>query len=177
MKWDGLAEFYDQLRNMPEALTGEAAHITEGVANAAVLDIKSAYPVGPTGNLRDGVYVTHWTRGHQFSVGAIVTSSAPHAWLYENGSAARHYYTEATGAKHETGAMRRNTFVRTMMEHRRRAHRLLAKPPPTQRHRTPDRSPPDSAAIDQADRPPRPDAGRVDARRRVPTWPRRRAAT
>lgn len=127
MKWNGLDEFYDQLRTMPAEMTGEAAHITEGVANAAALEIRSAYPVGPTGNLRDQVYVTHWERGHQFSVGAIVKSAAPHAWLYENGSAARHYYTKATGTKHETGAMSaHHTFVRTMMDHRRRYYGLLA---------------------------------------------------
>jgi hypothetical protein len=117
MKWDGLAELYKQLETLPATLTGEAAHIVEGVANAAALDIRSAYPVH-SGNLRDSVFVTHFDKG-RYSAGAQVKATAPHAWIFENGTAARAYYTKA-GVRHVTGAMPPgHVFVPIVMKHRR----------------------------------------------------------
>ena len=117
MKWDGLADLYKQLENLPATLTGEAAHIVEGIANAAALDIRSAYPVH-TGTLRNSVYVTHFDHG-RYSAGAQVKATAPHAWIFENGTAARAYYS-VNGVRHETGAMPPgHVFIPIMMKHRR----------------------------------------------------------
>jgi hypothetical protein len=117
MKWDGLAELYKQLENLPADLTAEAAHIVEGVANAAALEIRSAYPVH-SGNLRESVFVTHFDRG-RYSAGAQVKATAHHAWIFENGTAARAYYTK-NGVRHETGAMPPgHVFVPIVMKHRR----------------------------------------------------------
>jgi len=125
VRWAGLDELVDALRHLPADLTGEAGHIVEGIANAAAGDIRSAYP-SVTGNLRDHVYVTHFEAG-RFGVGAIVKNTAKHAWIYENGTAARHYYTEATGAKKAVGAMPAgHVFIPTMMRHRRRMYQQLA---------------------------------------------------
>lgn len=84
----GVTELREQLRNLPAKLAAEAGWIVReagGSAGAAIID---AYPVGPTGNLRKGVTVkTH--RGPA-GTAVIVRSIAPHAWLFENGSQARH---------------------------------------------------------------------------------------
>jgi hypothetical protein len=46
--------------------------------------------------------------------------------LYENGSAARAYYTK-NGVRHETGAMTpHHTFIRAVMKYRRQMYLLLA---------------------------------------------------
>lgn len=120
IRWDGLAELKAKLQNLPADLTAEAAHIVEGVANAAAFEIRSAYPVY-TGNLRDHVLVTHFEKG-RYSVGAIVKNTAKHAWIYEHGTAARHYYTDS-GAKHATGAMPAgNVFIPIVIKHRRRMY-------------------------------------------------------
>lgn len=119
MRFDGLEELKQELRNLPDALKGEGRHIVEGVANRAAADVKAEYGNHrDSGNLQDGVIVTHFERG-RFSAGAIVKSSAPHAWLFDNGSAARHYFT-VRGKRHDTGKMWGRTapthvFVRTMM--------------------------------------------------------------
>jgi len=126
MKWDGLDEFKTQLENLPADLTGEAAHIVEGIANAAAYEVKSAYAEHRhSGNLRDHVFVTHFDKG-RYSAGAQVKATAHHAWLFENGSAARAYYTH-NGVRHETGAMPpSHVFIPIMMKHRRVMRAQLA---------------------------------------------------
>ena len=124
VRWDGLAELYDALRNLPADLTAEAANIVEATANAAAYEIRSAYPVF-TGNLRDGVLVTKFEKGRYFA-GAIVKNTAKHAWIYENGTAARHYFTDS-GARHATGAMPAgHVFIPIVMKHRRRMYEQFA---------------------------------------------------
>jgi hypothetical protein len=127
MKWDGLAELYKNLENLPADLTGEAAHIVEGVANAAAYEIRSAYAQHHhSGNLRDSVFVTHFDKG-RYSAGAQVKATAHHAWLFENGSAARAYYTKPGGVRHETGAMpAAHVFIPIMMKHRREMYGQFA---------------------------------------------------
>jgi hypothetical protein len=84
----GFDELKAALRRLPDDLTAEAGHITEAAANAAAVDIRRAYPVR-TGNLRNHVTVTHFEKG-RFSAGAIVKNTATHAWIFENGTQARH---------------------------------------------------------------------------------------
>ena len=126
MKWDGLAELYKDLESLPATLTAEAAHIVEGVANAAAYEIRSAYGEhAKSGNLRDSVFVTHFDHG-RYSAGAQVKATAPHAWLFENGSAGRAYYTHH-GVRHETGAMTAyHVFIPIVMKHRRIMHTQFA---------------------------------------------------
>jgi hypothetical protein len=90
VKWNGLEELRAQLRQLPAELTGEASHIVEGAANGAAVDLRVAYGAHVrSGKLQDKVVVTHRDRG-KFSAGAIVKNLARHAWLFENGSQARH---------------------------------------------------------------------------------------
>lgn len=125
--FEGLAELRAALRNLPATLTGEAAHIVEGAANDAAAAIKAGYGV-QSGDLRDHLTVTHLNIG-QFGVAIQVKNTARHAWLYDNGSEARHYI-EKSGAEHQTGKMwgRRpptHLFVRTAIRERRRMNEQL----------------------------------------------------
>lgn len=86
--WNGLEELLETYQRLPETGMGEALHLAEGAANAVATDIKGAYPVR-TGNLRNRVTVTHFSKG-KFYAGAIVKNTAPHAWMFENGTQARH---------------------------------------------------------------------------------------
>ena len=86
----GLAELKAELRRLPEELASDAGEVVLGAANRAEAAILARYPHGPTGNLRDGVSV-HEARADRFGAKMIVRSAAPHAHLYEYGSASRAY--------------------------------------------------------------------------------------
>lgn len=85
---EGMNALRDALRQLPEDLATEAAGIVSGYANEAQRQIASGYPQGPTGNLRRGVRVIH-NAGRRVSTTSIVKSTAPHAWIFENGTANR----------------------------------------------------------------------------------------
>ena len=107
------------LATMPEHLTTEADHVVEGTANAAAVAIRQVYGRHRvTGYLQNHVHVTRFDK-RKVSVGWNVKSTAPHAWLFDNGTQARH---KASGAS--TGTMWGKTppthaFVTTMSRHRR----------------------------------------------------------
>lgn len=113
-RWDGLEELKAALRQLPEELTGEGSHIVEGAANGAAVDVRSGYAGHRrSGNLQDGVTVEHGVSG--FGTSAVVKSNARHAWLFENGSQARH---TAIGANR--GSMPpAHVFVPAVMRKRR----------------------------------------------------------
>lgn len=118
-KFEGLDELKAALRNLPEELTAEAGYIIEGAANAAAVDIKGAYPVR-TGNLRNGVHVTHFSRG-RFSAGAIVKNTAKHAHIFERGTQARHNAIGANRGSMPPG----NVFIPRIIRARRRMWQQL----------------------------------------------------
>lgn len=86
--WDGLDELRAELRKLPAELADEASGIVLQHADGAAQEIKAAYP-SRTGNLRNGMAVIRSAAG-RFGVGAIVRNRAPHAWIFENGTQARH---------------------------------------------------------------------------------------
>lgn len=88
IRMDGLAAFRAELKNLPTDLAAEAAPIVESFANLARNEIRSGYPVGPTGNLRDRVQVSSSMRSGKAA--AIVRSLAPHSALFEKGTVQRH---------------------------------------------------------------------------------------
>ena len=113
LQLQGLEELRAALRKLPSELKAEARHIVDGAANGAAADIKAAYPVR-TGNLRDGVSVEH-TDPSTFAAGAIVKNKSKHAWIFENGTQARH---NALGANR--GAMPPGrVFIPTVIKKRR----------------------------------------------------------
>ena len=120
--FDGLAELREELRNLPADLTDEATGIVDDAAREAEATIDAGYPTR-SGRLRAGLRVTRVHAG-KYAAGAILKNVAKHAWLYDNGSEARHYVTDS-GSKHETGEMwgRRpptHLFVRTVVRVRRK---------------------------------------------------------
>ena len=101
--WDGMAELIAEVKQLPEACTGEAAKIAEGVVNGVTLDIKAAYP-WRTGNLRTKTTVSPLKVRGKFITGGVVKNTSPLAIIFENGTQARHYVT-VNGVKHLTGRM------------------------------------------------------------------------
>lgn len=87
IQWSGLTEFRNALRQLPQALTGEAHAIVVAHAEYAAGEVQRGYPQGPTGNLRRRV--TMEVNTSRFSAGAIVRSRAPHSKIYENGTKVR----------------------------------------------------------------------------------------
>lgn len=124
LRLEGLEELKAALRSLPADLTGEASNIVEGASNGAAVAIKSGYASHRrTGNLQDGVTVDHQRVG--FSVRSIVKNTAKHAYIFENGTAARH---RASGAS--TGLMwghmpPANVFIPTVVRARRAMQEML----------------------------------------------------
>lgn len=125
IRWEGLSELREALRSLPNDLKAEASHIVEGAANSAAVDVKASYAAHVlTGDLINHLTVTHF-EANRFSAGAIVKNTAKHAWLFENGSEARHYIT-VRGKTHLTGKMpAAHTFIRAMISNRRRMYDQL----------------------------------------------------
>lgn len=84
LRLEGLTELRTQLRNLPEDLAQEAGAIVTAHAEEARRRIQTAYPEGPTGNLKRGVTMERNTS--KFTSSAIVRSRATHAHLYEFGT-------------------------------------------------------------------------------------------
>lgn len=121
-RFTGLEELKAELRNLPEALAQEAQAIVFGMADEAAAEIRAAYP-SHTGNLRRGVSVVR--RVYAVSTAAIVVNKAPHAFLYENGTQARHYFTKG-GVKKALGRMPPgHVFVPIMIRKRRQMYERL----------------------------------------------------
>lgn len=87
-QWHGMAEMLAALRSLPDDLKAEAVHLVEGRANRAVLAIKTGYPVR-SGDLRDSVEWEVVDEG-RFGVRARIRNTAPHAWIFDEGTQVRH---------------------------------------------------------------------------------------
>jgi hypothetical protein len=71
-------------QTIDDRLKPQAARIIADAARAQAQAMASAYPVGPTGNLREGVSSERTTPFRH-----IVRNRAPHAHLYEHGTGTR----------------------------------------------------------------------------------------
>lgn len=90
LQWDGLDEFKRELFGLPEDLGAEADRIVDATANAAAEEIRAGYGSHRvTGNLQDHVFVSRLDRG-KVTAARIVKNTAPHAFIFENGTQARH---------------------------------------------------------------------------------------
>lgn len=124
VKWEGLAELRADLRRLPAELAGEAGQIVDTAGNGAAATVRTEYGQHRvTGSLADHVKVEHVASG-PYGASVVVKSTAKHAWLFDNGSQARHF-VEASGKEHGTGQMwgkrpPMHTFVRAMIRARRR---------------------------------------------------------
>lgn len=87
LSWSGLEQFKADLRNLPEHLADEAGTVVVAHAQEAERLVETAYPTGPTGNLRAGVKLT--TQQNRFGAAGVVRSTAPHSHLFERGTRKR----------------------------------------------------------------------------------------
>lgn len=118
LRIDGIEEFKQALRDLPEALAAEGDVIVIDEAFNAEDEIRSTYPVR-TGNL-----ATHLRTDVQYSrygVIAVVKNTAPHAWLFEHGTQARHTDIGANRGSMPPG----NVFIPCMIRHRWNMYRRL----------------------------------------------------
>jgi len=113
LQLNGFAELREALRNLPAQLRDEAKVIVQSRAARAAQEIIAAYPER-TGNLRKGVSVRASEAGN-FGAGAIVVNRAKHAWIFENGTQARHTDIGANRGSMPPG----HVFVPIVMRHRR----------------------------------------------------------
>lgn len=121
LRWDGLADLQRALRLLPSHLTEQATGIVVGNVERAVGTLRAAYPLGPTGNLRRRVLISKIESG-PYGAGLMLKSAAPHARLFEYGTAARH-----TSLGWRRGKMpARPIFGRTAARARREMWRELA---------------------------------------------------
>jgi hypothetical protein len=120
-------EFIRELRNLPAEMTADAGQIVMDAANSGADTVRGIYAQHRvTGNLAKGVKVGVEYVG-RFGAGAVVRSSAPHAWLFDNGSAARHWAGGKSTGKMWGRSAPTHAFVRTMIAARRRMYDRLAE--------------------------------------------------
>jgi hypothetical protein len=86
--WTGLSELIADLRNLPADLATEAAGIVVSAGNSAAQEARDNYP-DRTGDLRDHVVVKPIDFG-QFGAGVLVQNTSKLAYIFENGTQARH---------------------------------------------------------------------------------------
>lgn len=84
---DGFNAMYDWLRTLPRNLTNQAQVLVDSSARAAALEIAAAYP-RRSGNLARGVGVQWGARG-KFVAASRVVNTAPHAFMFEQGTVSR----------------------------------------------------------------------------------------
>jgi len=99
MVWHGMKEYQDEIRKMPEDCRREAANLIEAGVNSAYATVKRVYEAHRfTGTLSNRLTIS------VKPCGFTLRSASPLAWLFDNGSQARHYVTER-GKTHLTGRM------------------------------------------------------------------------
>jgi hypothetical protein len=118
--WTGLNEYQAELKRLPDVCTDETAKLIEGEVNGAYVTVSQVYGAHRhTGTLQNRLRIAPLKRRGQFIAGLELVSGSPIAWLFDNGSQARHW---ASGKS--TGTMWGKTppthiFARTVGRARR----------------------------------------------------------
>lgn len=121
--WEGMDELRAVLKRLPRDLADDASEIVVKHAEGARNEIYAAYPAR-TGNLRGGLSVNPYAAS-RYGAGAVLRNHAPHAFIFEHGTQARHYFT-ARGKKKLTGRMPPgNVFIPRVIKWRRRMYEAL----------------------------------------------------
>lgn len=121
VKLEGLDQFRQALRDLPEHLRDEASDIVQKTAAEAAEEVKNGYPGESftrhsTGNLQRGV--TRKAEYSRFGMSVTVRSRAKHAWIYENGTNPRQTRKGANrGRMPKAPDFRR--MIPTVIRHRR----------------------------------------------------------
>jgi hypothetical protein len=102
---EGLDPWLEALRQLPGELRDEARTVVHDTATHAADEMRAAYPEGPRGRLKRGVKVgLH--EGNEFGAGATVKNTAPHAFIFEQGTQARYVTTRPLGRAKNFGYRR-----------------------------------------------------------------------
>lgn len=122
--FDGLSELRDALRSLPADLTAEAGNIIESAMNGAEATVRATYAEHTrTGDLMNHLSSSLTVSG--FSVVGVVKNTSRLAWIFENGTQARHYIT-VNGKRKELGRMPpAHIFIPTMVAKRRQMYERL----------------------------------------------------
>ncbi len=111
--WSGLDELRDSLRTLAPDLAEEAEGIIDDAAELAKAAVIQGYPRGLTADLRDHVGTTSTSIG-RFGTSITVANTSALAWIFENGSQARHNKLGANRSVMPPG----HVFVPAMIRHR-----------------------------------------------------------
>jgi hypothetical protein len=125
---EGMAEYLAILRNLPAELAEEAGAIVVSTAEDAKKDAFDLYPEPSAESRKKGVkslregLAVQTTRAGRYGAGARLVNRSPHAWLYENGTAARQ-----TALGYNRGAMPATAvFIPAAIRRRRAMYEQLA---------------------------------------------------
>lgn len=118
--FDGLAELKRALTTLPADLSTEASAIVYANADLAAQEIRVAYPKR-TSNLANHVTVTR--AAGSLSTTATVKNTAKLAWIFENGTQARHTDLGANRGSMPPG----HVFIPTMVRRRRIMYDVLKR--------------------------------------------------
>jgi hypothetical protein len=92
LKWDGLKEYMDALKNLPAECVGEAEKLIQGSVNSAYQTVATEYAAHQhTGTLRKRLVIKPLKVKGKLVAGLELVSGSPIAWLFDNGSKARHW--------------------------------------------------------------------------------------
>jgi hypothetical protein len=84
--WDGLKEYQEELRRLPEECKKESLNLIQAAVNSAYVTISTVYGRHRfTGTLQARLRIT------PLKDGLRLVSGSPLAWIFENGSQARHW--------------------------------------------------------------------------------------
>lgn len=121
---DGLEELRQALLKLPAVLADKAAGRVAFRTALAAQKIRDSYPVR-TGNLRNGVKTSVDTSG--VSVVGVVKNTAKIAWMYENGTQARHTDTGANRGQMFSAGPPGHVFIPIVAQERRAMYGDLAE--------------------------------------------------
>ena len=112
MEIRGIRDLMEELRKLPAHLAAEGSAQVEAHTKASADKVRDAYP-DVSGDLKGGV--THTVRKNRDGAMGRVVSRAPHAFIYETGTASRQ-----TALGYNRGPMPgKKIFIPTMQEERR----------------------------------------------------------
>jgi hypothetical protein len=140
MVWDGLSDYLKELEQLPQDCHDEAAKLIEGEVNHAYLTISQVYGAHRfSGRLQNRLSISTLAVG-RYVYAMVLKSGSPIAWLFDNGSQARHYTgTDKSGRTYvdaDRGSMGSKTppthiFARTVGKAKRtlttQFHNLLVR--------------------------------------------------
>lgn len=137
--FEGMNEFRDALQKLPEELAQQARSVVADAAKEALRETVDGYPVRqsnrnpginrktpyyPPGNLRRRVVIAN--KSTNVSAIFVVRSAAPHAHLFENGTARRTTSTGANRGSMPAAPLAERMIPKVVRIRRRMVEQLLA---------------------------------------------------